>query len=97
MVIVFFALELLELNASKLGDTLLDDLFVIKWAPEESDVSGAAALHHVQRVVDSLFLGNKPCVDLKCACLLRSVVSTVIVDVKQKLLELVLGSSEQLS
>jgi len=97
VIVTSTTLDLLEIGAAEKGNCFLDHMLLFDWRPQETDVSRAAALHHVKRGVDGLFLSNKPGKDFERACSLVSLLVTVVVDVVKVLLELVDGGVEQLA
>lgn len=54
-----------ELSSLELHQLFLDVRLLFDGSPQEADVGGGAALHHVKSGVDSLLLGNEPLVHLE--------------------------------
>lgn len=82
-------LDLFEFSAAEVRDSFLDDVLLFDGRPEEADVSGAAALHHIQGIVDGLLLGDEPGENLESAGAFIALLVTVVVYVIQILLQLV--------
>jgi hypothetical protein len=66
-----------ELSCRVVLEHISDDVFLVRRAPEISDVAAVSLLHHIHSVVERLFLGHEPLVDLEGANFLCTLVIVV--------------------